>query len=140
MQSEISKHPLTEQRLTLEFEAAMLTESGHAGRLLERLRADGVRVAAVDRSGRLAQIQALIGLPLNALRLPAATLHTADPTVVGPMLEGWYRGAREVIADDLRDLGAIAKLWNLGVDYLQGDMLATASPRLDFDFSEINLG
>lgn len=140
IQGEIGKRRQVEQRLTLEFEASMLAESSHAGRLLERLRADGVRLCAVDRSGRLGQIAALIKLPLNCLRLPAAALQATDATVLGPMLEGWYRGGRELIADDVRDLGVIAKLWNLGVDYLQGDVLATASPRLDFDFSEINLG
>ena len=139
IQGEISKRRQSEQRLTLEFEASMLVESGHAARLLERLRAEGVRLAAVDRSGRLAHIEALTRLPLNTMRLPAAALQATDPTILGPMLQGWYRGGRELIAEDVRDLGIIAKLWNLGVDYLQGDVLATPGPRLDFDFSEISL-
>jgi len=140
IQGELGRNKHVDQRLTLEFESASLTESGHASRLLERLRADDVRIGAVERSGRLAQVAELAKLPLNVMRLPAASLQAADPTLIGPIMSEWFKGGRELIAEDVRDLGAIARFWNLGVDYLQGDALATASPRLDFDFSEINLG
>ena len=42
IQGELGRNKHVDQRLTLEFESALLTESGHAARLLERLRADGV--------------------------------------------------------------------------------------------------
>lgn len=140
MKSEFTQRQHTEQKLTLEFDAAFLTESRHAGRLLERLRGDGVRLGAVERSGRLTSIAELAKLPLNVLRLPAAALQALNPTSAGPLLASWYQGGRELIVEDVRDLNSIAGLWNLGVDYLQGDALAAASPRLDFDFSDINLG
>ena len=49
----------------------------------------------------------------------------------------WRRGARGrgVIVDQVRGLDAVTRLWDLGVDYLQGDALAAAGPRLDFDFA-----
>jgi len=139
IQGEFSQRKLAEQRLTLEFDAAFLTESSHAGRLLDRLRTQGVRLGAVERSGRLSHIEQLAKLPLHVMRLPAGVLQAMEPEVIGPMLEVWYRGRRELIAEDVRDLTAIARFWSMGCDYLQGDSLAAASPRLDFDFSEINL-
>lgn len=139
IQAEFARSKLTEQRLTLEFDAAFLTESSHAARLLDRLRSEGVRLGAVERSGRLSHIEQLAKLPLHVMRLPAAALQAMEPEVIGPMLETWYRGQRELIAEDVRDLTAIARFWSMGCDYLQGDSLAAASPRLDFDFSEINL-
>ncbi|MCP5473210.1 MAG: EAL domain-containing protein, partial [Rhodanobacteraceae bacterium] len=105
----------------------------------DRLRTQGVRLGAVERSGRLSHIEQLAKLPLHVMRLPAAALQAMEPEVIGPMLEVWYRGRRELIAEDVRDLTAIARFWSMGCDYLQGDSLAAASPRLDFDFSEINL-
>jgi len=139
LQAEFSRRKHTEQCLTLEFDANSLNDPG-AARMLERLAADGVSFAAVDRSGRLAHLKALENLPLQTLRLPAAALQAMEANLVGPVLDAWYRGGREIIIDEIRDLTLIGKFWNMGISYLQGDVLATAGPRLDFDFSEISLG
>lgn len=139
LQSEFSRRKNIEQTLTLEFDANALTEIG-AERMLERLEAVGVRFAAVDRSGRLGHIKGLEALPLNTLRLPAAALQAMEASLVTPVLEAWYRSERDIIIDEIRDLTLIGKFWNMGISYLQGDVLATAGPRLDFDFSEISLG
>jgi hypothetical protein len=31
----------------------------------------------------------------------------------------------------------MSQLWDLGVDHLQGDGLAAAGPRLDYEFSQV---
>jgi PleD family two-component response regulator/EAL domain-containing protein (putative c-di-GMP-specific phosphodiesterase class I) len=139
MQSEFARRKQVDQRLTLEFDAGVLLESEGARRVLDRLRADGIRLGAVERSPRLGHLGELVQLPLKVLRLPAAVLQSMDPEISGPVLENWQRSGRELVVEDVRDLGAMTRFWNLGVDYLQGDALATASPRLDFDFSEISL-
>jgi PleD family two-component response regulator/EAL domain-containing protein (putative c-di-GMP-specific phosphodiesterase class I) len=139
IQAELGRRKQIEQHLTLEFEASFLVESSHAGRLLDRLRTEGVRLGAVERSGRLSHVVELAKLPLKVMRLPAAALQAMQPSMLGPVLETWYRGGRELIAEDAKDLAAISQFWSIGVDYLQGDALAAASPRLDFDFSEIKL-
>ncbi len=139
-QGVLGRRPATEQRITMEFDAAPLLELAHAPRVLERLSADGARIGTVDRSGSLALIADLAKLPIHTLRLSAATMQSLEPSVVGPMLEPWFRARRELVVDEISDLNQISRFWNLGVDYLQGDSLATASPRLDFDFSEISLG
>lgn len=140
IQGELGRNKSSDFRLTLEFDAAQLLELGIAGRLLQRLHADGVMLAAVERSGRMAQLAELERLPLDVLRLPASALQAVEPALAGPLLQSWYASGRKLIVEDVRDLSHVAKFWNLGVDYLQGDSLATAGPRLDFDFSEISLG
>lgn len=140
IQGELGRNKSSDFRLTLEFDAAQLLELGIAGRLLQRLHADGVMLAAVERSGRMAQLAELGRLPLDVLRLPASALQAVEPALAGPLLQSWYASGRKLIVEDVRDLSHVAKFWNLGVDYLQGDSLATAGPRLDFDFSEISLG
>ncbi|MGE4072672.1 MAG: response regulator [Lysobacterales bacterium] len=139
LHAEVTRRKLGDQHLTLEFEASFLIESAHAGRLLERLHALGLKVGAVERSGRLAHVAELAKLPLDVLRLPAGVLQSSQPEIIGPMLQPWYRERRELILEEVSDLTAIAQFWSMGADYLQGDTLATAGPRLDFDFSEINL-
>ncbi|HWS25326.1 MAG TPA: response regulator [Xanthomonadales bacterium] len=139
MQSEFRQRAQLDQRLTLEFDASALIASATARRVLDRLRADGIRLGAVERSARLGHLGELVLLPLKVLRLPSAVLQAMDSEASGPALENWQRSGRELVVEDVRDLGSITRLWNLGIDYLQGDSLATASPRLDFDFSEISL-
>lgn len=139
LHGEITRRESSEQHLTLEFDASFLIESAHATRLLERLHALGLRIGAVERSGRLAHVAELAKLPLDVLRLPAEVLQASQPEIIGPMLQPWYRERRELILEQVNDLSAIAQFWSMGADYLQGDTLATAGPRLDFDFSEINL-
>ena len=135
----ITQRKSREQQLTLEFDASFLIESAHATRLLDRLHALGLRTGAVERSGRLSHVAELAKLPLDVLRLPADVLQASQPEIIGPMLQPWYRERRELILEQVSDLNAIAQFWSMGADYLQGDTLATAGPRLDFDFSEINL-
>lgn len=140
MQSEFARRKHVDQRLTLEFDASALIDSEAARRVLDRLRADGIRLGVAERSPRLGHLGELVQLPLKVLRLPAAVLQAMDAEVTGPALENWQRSGRELVVEDVRDLSGITRFWNIGADYLQGDALATASPRLDFDFSEINLG
>ncbi len=139
LQSELARRKHVDQRLTLEFDAGALIESDGARRVLTRLCADGIRLGAAERSPRLGLLGELVQLPLKVLRLPAALLQSMDTEVSGPVLENWQRSGRELVVEDVRDLGSITRFWNLGADYLQGDALATAGPRLDFDFSEISL-
>ena len=51
------------------------------------------------------------------------------------LLAPWRARGRGVIVDQVRGLDAVTRLWDLGVDSLQGDALAAAGPRLDFDFA-----
>ncbi len=126
-----------DRRLTLEFDGAALVESAQAARMLARLQAQGLRLAAhLPNATHLAQ---LLRLPLHLARIPAAALLSLPADVLDPILGAWSQGGRALVIDEMHDLNSVARLWSLGVDYLMGDAMAAAGPRLDFDFSEINL-
>jgi hypothetical protein len=38
--------------------------------------------------------------------------------------------------DHVRSIDAVSRLWDLGIDFLQGDALAASGPRLDYDFQQ----
>lgn len=126
-----------DRRLTLEFDGAALVESAQAARTLARLQAQGLRLGAyLPNATHLAQ---LLRLPLHLVRIPARAILSLPPDVLDPIIGAWSQGGRALVVDELQDLNAVARLWSLGVDYLMGDAMAAAGPRLDFDFSEINL-
>ena len=127
-----------DRSLTLEFDGALLLETTQAARTLARLQAQGLRLGAwLPGPNQLPELQRL---PLHLVRMPAATTLALTPELLDPIVGNWSRGGRSLIVDDLHDLTAVARLWSLSVDYLMGDAVAAPGPRLDFDFSEINLG
>lgn len=136
--AEWAKARTPDRRLTIEFEATQLIENTQAGRTLARLQAQGLRIGAA--LGSAVRLPELANLPLHTVRIGAADLLALKAEVADPMVEHWTRGGRAIVVDALQDLTPLARLWNLGIDYLCGDTVATAGPRPDFDFSEINLG
>ncbi|MCC6592942.1 MAG: response regulator [Xanthomonadales bacterium] len=136
--AEWAKTRTPDRRLTIEFDAAQLLENTQAARTLARLQAQGLRIgAALASAVRLPQ---LANLPLHTVRIGAPDLLALKAEVADPMVEQWTRGGRAIVVDALQDLTPLARLWNLGIDYLCGDTVASAGPRPDFEFSEINLG
>lgn len=127
-----------DRSLTLEFDGALLLETTQAARTLARLQAQGLRLGAwLPGPNQLPELQRL---PLHLVRMPAAATLALTPELLDPIVGNWSRGGRSLIVDELHDLTAVARLWSLSVDYLMGDAVAAPGPRLDFDFSEINLG
>ena len=127
-----------DRSLTLEFDGALLLETHQAARTLARLQAQGLRLAAwLPGPNQLPELQRL---PLHLVRMPAATMLALAPEILDPIIGNWSRSGRALIVDELHDLTAVARLWSLAADYLMGDAVAAPGPRLDFDFSEINLG
>lgn len=132
--------PHGRRHLTLQFDAGELIESADAGRKLARLQAVGLRLAAADRSGRLSALTALVHLPLHLLCMPARAVLATEDGSLAPLLQAWYAAGRTLLVTGVEDLSQVAKFWSLGIDYLQGESIAAAGCRPDFDFSEISLG
>lgn len=122
-------------RLLLELDAdAAIDQAG----LLERLAAQrlpGIALGLRDTSGRFGHWPALAALPVQSLRIPAATL-LADPAAAGSAIATWRRGGRLLIADEVGDAKSLAGLWALGVDLVAGDAVAPTGARPDFDFAD----
>lgn len=122
-------------RLLLELDADAAIDQAA---LLERFaahRLSGIALGIHDTSGRFGHWPALAALPVQSLRVPAATL-LAGPAAAGPAIATWRHGGRLLIADEVPSAKALSNLWSLGVDLVAGDVVAPASARPDFDFAD----
>ncbi len=61
-----------------------------------------------------------------------ASRRGAFATLMAP----WRERGRGLIVDHVRSIDAVSRLWDLGIDFLQGDALAATGPRLDYDFEQ----
>lgn len=134
LERELQRRDYKGQTLSVAFNADLLLQRPALIGLVKRLRQQGVRVIA--REAGLARLSELLSLPLDGLQLPVQVVLSAEADVVSPMLEGWHALGRIVLVEQVDELSQMSRLWNLGVDYLQGDAVAAPGPRLDFDFGD----
>lgn len=139
LEAELRRRPADSAALIVEIETALIVERPALRAILRRLKDCGIALAAVDRSGGLVALEALAELPIDLLRVPHRAIQQAPPEQVSAVLSQWRGMGRELLVDEIEDVRAVTGLWNLGIDYLQGDALAASSPRLDFDFGDIAL-
>jgi PleD family two-component response regulator/EAL domain-containing protein (putative c-di-GMP-specific phosphodiesterase class I) len=140
LERELQRRSLVDQQLGVEIDAELVLERPELIAPIERLRSLGVQVHGADRSGRLGQLQALAALPLDGLRVPLATLQSANTATVRHLLDHWHDQGRVIAVEDVDEVRTLHTLWNLGVDYLSGEAVAAPSPRLDYDFDAIQTG
>jgi DNA-binding response OmpR family regulator/EAL domain-containing protein (putative c-di-GMP-specific phosphodiesterase class I) len=135
LERELARRDYHGQVLTLEFGGDLLLTRPALIALVKRLRQINVRVIANDRSG-LGQLIALKALPLDGVRLPVQAVLGATTTVVAQLVEEWQADNRTVILDGVDEMAQLTPLWNLGIDYLQGNAVAAPGPRLDYEFGD----
>lgn len=121
--------------LVVEVDAEGLLAKPELVEVLHRLKACDLTLSLSEPSGSLARLETLQDLPADLLRLPHSAVDGVDPVVFSELLAPWRAQGRGIIVDQVRNLDNVTRLWGLGIDYLQGDALAAAGPRLDFDFS-----
>lgn len=132
MEAEARRRPDAVAELKLEFDAAEWMEAANAD-TLARLRAGGWSLACGLKSWDVDVLKALIGQPVQLLRLGHAQLSVAGPHALHEQIAAWHALGREWLIDGVSAVGAVSDLWALGIDYLQGEALAAASPRPDFE-------
>lgn len=130
--AERQRRPEAVGDLLLEFDFETLREDAHQARLRE-LAALGLDLAAADPSGSLIALQELLDAPVGLLRLPLAAVQNAAPERLTALIEPWRNRGRRLLVDGVEDLKTVSGLWNLGIDYLQGDALAAPLPRIEDD-------
>lgn len=136
IEAELKRRPALLEDLWLEVDADALQDPAHA-ELVTRLTGTGLALAASSRSPSLDLLEQLSSLPVQLLRLPQSCLQGSEPAV---RIAAWHALGRELLIDRVESMAAVSGLWNLGVDYLQGDALAAASPRLDFEGEASDVG
>ena len=133
--AELRRRRAIAEGLVIEVDASELLARPGMADVLWKLKSCDVTLSLSEPSGSLSRLDPLFDLPGDLLRLPHAAVEGIDPAVFGDLLAPWRARGRGVIVDHVRGLDAVSRLWDLGVDYLQGDALAAAGPRLDFDFA-----
>lgn len=136
IEAELKRRPALREDLWLEVDADALLDPAHV-ELVARLVATGLALAVSSRSPSLDLLEQLSAAPVRLLRLPQACLQGSEPAA---RIATWHALGREILIDRVESMAAVSGLWNLGVDYLQGDALAAASPRLDFEGEASEVG
>lgn len=135
LEAELKRRPELRTDLRVEFEAEALLDP-QLRPTLDRLRTVGLAMTAASAKPRVELLQDLLDSPVQQLRLPYALVQQTDPEALALLIGGWQAQGKELLVDGVVSVQAVGGLWNLGIDCLQGDALAAASPRLDFEAGE----
>jgi CheY-like chemotaxis protein/EAL domain-containing protein (putative c-di-GMP-specific phosphodiesterase class I)/GGDEF domain-containing protein len=120
--------------LVIEVDAGLLLERPDSVEMVQRLRGGGICISVSDPSGGMTRLERLQSVPADLLRLPFRAVAGVPPKAFAELLAPWRAAGRQLIVDHVEDMGAVSQLWSLGVAHVQGDALAAAGPRLDYDF------
>jgi predicted signal transduction protein with EAL and GGDEF domain len=121
--------------LVVELDAEVALGRPELARVLQALEEAGVVVAIADAAGDMKRIAQLQRYPASLLRLPMAAVDSVPPARFLELLAPWRASGRELLVDQVVDVARMRGLWDLAVDYAQGEALAASSPRLDYEFS-----
>lgn len=132
LEAEARRRPYVVAELRLEMDALQLTDPAQLD-TLTRLRKGGWTLACSHRRWNEALLGDLLALPVQLLRIAHAQLTGMSPQILRDSVTAWHAAGREWLVDDVAAVGAVSELWALGIDYLQGEALAAASPRPDFE-------
>jgi len=99
----------------------------------------GIGISLADSSGSLTRIEQLENLSIDMLRLPFSAIDGVSVKTFSELVAPWRASGCTLIVDRIEDVGAVSQLWALGIGYLQGDAMAAAGPRLDYDFMQAGM-
>jgi multidomain signaling protein FimX len=63
--------------------------------------------------------------------------NTGDNQIVKALVSSINENEAQTIISGVANAAALAMLWQLGVDYIQGDYMAAASAQMDYEFTDI---
>jgi EAL domain-containing protein (putative c-di-GMP-specific phosphodiesterase class I) len=125
--------------LIIEVDADLLLERPALVAMVQRLKESGIAISVSDQSGSMTRLERLQALPADLLRLPFRAVNGIPPKAFAELLAPWRASGRMLIVDHVEDINTVSQMWSLGVGYLQGDALAAAGPRLDYDFLQAGI-
>ena len=132
--TELRRRKTLADGLVIELDAPPLLADPALVAVVRQLHDAGVTLSLAEPSGSLALLDRLYDTPVHFLRLPHSALEGVGAAAFSTLMAPWRDRGRGVIVDQVRHLDAVSQLWDLGIDFLQGDTLAATSPRLDYDF------
>ena len=122
--------------LLIELDAAPLLARPARMDVVRKLRDSGVTLSLSEPSGSLALLERLHDAPVHLLRLPHSAIDGVPAEAFSKLVSPWRASGRGLIVDHVRSIDAVSQLWDLGIDFLQGDALAATGPRLDYAFEQ----
>lgn len=132
LEAELRRRSALRETLLLELDAGALLSDEHAS-AVARLQQTGVMFAAGGDFPADELFDALAAQPVDLLRLSYTQIMAMPADEFGARVGSWHALGRHLLVDRVESLQAVSGLWNLGIDYLQGDALAGASPRPELD-------
>ncbi len=137
LDAELRRRKAGPDGLVIEFDADVALGRPELARVVQWLEDHGVVIAMSDASGNLGRIAQLQRLPAGLLRLPLAAIDSLPPNRFLDLLAPWRASGRGLIAEQVEGTPTVTRLFDLQVDYVQGDALAAGGPRLDYEFSQL---
>ena len=122
--------------LVIELDARPLLAKPALYDVLRQLRESGVTLSLSEPSGSLALLERRHDAPVQLLRLPHPAIEGVTPAAFSKLMAPWRERGRGLVVDQVRSIDAVSSLWDLGIEFLQGDTLAAIGPRLDYDFGQ----
>ena len=136
LDAELRRRKAHSDGLVVEFEARMALGRPELVRVVQRLEDHGIVIALADDASDLARLPQLQRFPAGLLRLPLAAIDSVPAARFRELLAPWRASGRGLIADEVPDVGAVSRLFDLEIGFVQGDSLAASGPRLDYEFSQ----
>jgi len=132
----LSRNPALSSGLQLEFDARVLIARPALKGILSVLRTFKMGCVLDDAEADLEKIEWYLQLPVTGVRFPYAAINQIPADAFAKAIEPWKQAGRAVVVDRVDELTDVNRLSSLGVDYVQGDALAAASPRLELPREE----
>jgi DNA-binding response OmpR family regulator/EAL domain-containing protein (putative c-di-GMP-specific phosphodiesterase class I) len=136
LMAELRRRKAIADGLVIELEARPLLANPALADVVRELRDGGIRLSLSEPSGSLALVEKLQDAPVHLLRLPHSAIDGVTPEAFTRLMAPWRERGRGLIIDQVRSLDAVPQLWELGIDFLQGEALAATGPRLDYVFEQ----
>jgi len=137
LESECKSRSTSDASLTVELETDDVIEHlSQVRTVLERLRKLGVHTCLRNFGLQKEALRLLQQVNVDAVKLD--TDLALQPSLAFTSLLAHVRDSGVPIEiEDVPDRQTIAKLWDIGADYIQCDLLRAYSPSLDFDFQAL---
>jgi EAL domain-containing protein (putative c-di-GMP-specific phosphodiesterase class I) len=113
-----------------------------AKQLAERLQAMGCALSVCDVHSANNPVADLAHLKPQFARIDAVLAQSlkdaeATNTLLKPLIESLHQEQIASIMPNVDSAGVLAVLWQLGVNYIQGDYLQKPMPAMSYDFADL---
>ncbi len=136
---EVKEHQVNPGRVIFEIpENAMISDLRATTRFVNAMQELCCRMA-VEHFGRSGQPQLIDHLPVDIIKIDGSLVDSVvankdSQKKIQSIVETAHRAGKQCIAERVDNTGSLAKLWQFGVDYIQGNFVQEPGRELAYDF------